>query len=360
MPPNLPPLRIGPVAVEFPVALAPMAGYTDSAFRSVCRDHHCGLVYTELTNAQALVHGSKTTFFLLEADPAERPLGAHIYGSDPALLAEAAALIGNLNRFDLIDINCGCPMRKVMRRGAGAGLMNHPEKVHAIVRAVRQAVSLPVTIKMRLGVSPKRPTGAEVAQAAEEAGAAALAIHARFAVDKHKGPPDWAALAAIKAARKIPVIGNGGIFGAEDAARMIAETGVDGVMVGRGALGNPWVFAEIHAWAAGLPWHPPSSEDLRAAIMEHFSRLLRLKTRDPRYGTGTHRPPRHTPEAGAALLFRAHLLKYLAGFEGCGAIRAGMSSVASADDIRRAADTVLGPPPGSPSHQDGGRAGQTG
>ncbi|MDI6775292.1 MAG: tRNA-dihydrouridine synthase family protein [Verrucomicrobiota bacterium] len=353
---NLPPLRIANLTVDFPVLLAPMAGYTDSAFRSICRRYHCGLAYTELVNAQALVFGSKAAFFLLarifhtpgracevsglEADPGERPLGAHIYGSDPSILARAAVLVEKLNRFDLIDLNCGCPMRKVARRGAGAGLMDHPEKVHAIIRAIRQTVSLPVTAKIRLGRSPSRPTASEVAQAAEEAGAAAVAIHARFAADKHKGPPDWEAIARVKSERGIPIIGNGGVMNVRDAVHMRAQTGADGIMVGRGALGNPWVFQEVRAYFAGQAWAPPSLAERRAVILEHLARLCRLKTRDPRYATS--RQPRLSPEVAAVMLFRAHLLKYLAGFPGAGAIRAGLNAMCAHADVERALDAVLG------------------
>jgi nifR3 family TIM-barrel protein len=337
------PFKIGSLSVDFPVALAPMAGYSDSAFRMICKRFHCGLMYTELVNSEALVRGSRATFFLLESDPAERPLGAHLYGSSPATLAEAAAMIEKLNRFDLIDLNCGCPMRKIVGKGAGAALMDNPDKVKDLLRAMTGSVSMPVTAKLRLGLSPRRLTVFDVAQAAEEGGACAIAVHTRFAADKHRGPANWKILAELKSQRKIPIIGNGGILRPSDAAGMMSETGVDAVMIGRAAIGNPWIFQEIRSFAAGRNDPPPSPEERQAVILAHFAGLIDLKKKDPRH-ENRKKPPRLSPEAAATMLFRAHLIRYVAGLKGCGAVRKSLNSLRSPEDVRAVVERALPTP----------------
>jgi len=231
MPPE--PLRIGKLTIETPVLLAPMAGYTDAAMRSLCLRSHCGLVFTEVINAEGIRHGSHRTIHLLETWPGERPVAAHLYGASPDAMAEAAAFVERTGRFDLVDVNCGCPVRKIVVKGAGVALMKDPAKIGAIVRAMRGATVLPVTVKTRLGLSPERANVAEVAQAVEEAGGAGIVVHARYAVNRHTGRADWEALAAVKAARRIPVIG-------------------------KAAVGNPWIFQEAYCLLRGEPFAPPS------------------------------------------------------------------------------------------------------
>lgn len=335
----MPPLRIGPVTIDPPVLLAPMAGYTDAAMRSLCREFHCGGSFTEVVNARGILHasGSNRTLHLLETLPGERPVAAHIYGSEPAVMAEAAARIQALDRFDFVDINCGCPVRKVVAKGAGAALIKAPEKVGAIVSAVRQAVSLPVTVKTRIGFSADRGNVADLVQAAQENGAAAISVHARLAVRKHGGEADWEALALVKSCSRIPVIGNGGVLTASDVPRMFARTGVDGVMVGRAAIGNPWVFEEIRCVLAGRPYAAHTIEEHRAIIVEHLARLIRLKTKERACRGRYHL----TPEQAAALEFRGHLLKYLAGFPDAVEARRGFSRLRSPDDVLATVDWVL-------------------
>jgi nifR3 family TIM-barrel protein len=335
---DLAPLKIGGLTIPVPVALAPMAGYTDSAFRHLCRRQGCGLVFTEVTNARGVVHGSARTLHLLECGPAERPAAAHLYGSEPDVVARAAAGAEALGRFDLIDINCGCPVRRIMARGAGAALMDDPGRVEAIVRAVKQAVSLPVTVKTRLGLSPGSEAVFQVARAVENGGGDALAVHARFVASRHSGEADWEALGRVKAACRIPVIGNGGIRGAEDALAMLRRTGVDGVMVGRAAIGNPWVFAEILARLTGAAWAPPSAAERRAVIAGHLEGLLALKRLERR----RRRRDSHTPEQAAALTFRAHLVRYLAGLPGGRDFRRALSGMDSLESVMAAVDGVLG------------------
>ena len=311
---KLNPLQIGALKIDFPVILAPMAGYTDSAFRSVCSEYGCGLSLTEMTSVIGLVRRHPRTMHILETAPNEHPIGAHLYGSDPAAMADAAAFAESLNRFDFIDINGGCPVHKIMRRGDGAGLLKDPSRMFAVVRAIRQAVKMPVTIKTRLGLSANQNNILEIARGIEEAGADALFLHARFANVRHAGAADWEALARVKAAcARMPVIGNGGIALASDVARMFKATGVDGVMIGRAALGNPWIFRDARALLAGEPWPAlPSIAERRAVIVRHLERLIHLCEMESVFRKKMRQPP----AAAACLAFRPHIVRYMRGFAG--------------------------------------------
>lgn len=330
-------MNIGRLALDIPVFLAPMAGYTDSPFRSLCREFHCGMTMTEVVNAAAVVHGSRRTMHLLETVEGERPVGAHIYGCEPGTMAEAAAIIERLGRFDLIDINCGCPVRKIVAKGAGVALMAQPERVGRIVRAITEAVTLPVTVKTRLGLKPDRPLLADVARAVEESGGSAIFIHARFALNKHSGPADWAALANVKSALNIPVIGNGGISTASDAVRMIEQTGVDGVMIGRAAVGNPWLFAEISALLAGRAYRTHSAQEHREVIARHLAAMVDLKSKERRYRRRRSLPA----DQAAALHFRAHLFRYMSGLPGSRELTRALQHINTVDGVLDAVDRVL-------------------
>jgi len=334
---ELKPFNIGNVVVDPPAVLAPMAGYTDAAMRLLCREFHCGLAMTEVVTAEGLWRGSRPSLHLLETLPAEGPVGAHIYGREPSSMAAAAVVIEKLGRFDFIDINCGCPVRKMVRRGAGVALMKEPERIGQIVSAVREAVSLPVTVKTRLGLSPNRHNVSEVAQAVEEAGGAAVFIHARYASHKHAGRPDWEALARVKRERSIPVVGNGGVEAAEDVWRMRAETGVDGVMIGRAAIGNPWIFEEVWRRSRGESIAQHSMAEHRAVIERHLERLIALVEKEQLWRRHGAMPA----EQAAARLFRGHLFKYLCGWEGWGEVRRTLSSIQSRRDVMEAVDRVL-------------------
>ena len=334
---DISPLRIGALTIPVPLCLAPMAGYTRSPFRAICRRLHCGLVFTELITAEGIVRRQPRTMHYLESLPEERPVAAHIYGSDPDALAGAARVIESLGRFDLIDINCGCPVPKVTRKGAGVALMKEPEKIHAIVRAVSQAVSLPVTIKTRLGLSRELANISEVAQAAEEGGARAIFLHARFASDGHNGPADLEALQRIKRERSIPVIGNGGITKARHASEMLRQTGVDGVMIGRAALGNPWIFEEIHCLWSGKPYSPPTNAEREAVITEHLHRLHDLMLIKDRFRRRRH----HTTEQATCRKFRGHLAKYLARMRGARNLRKHLMEMDAIEAVITAVDDIL-------------------
>ena len=333
---TLRPLQIGPLRIPFPVLLAPMAGYTDTAFRTLCLRRHAGAVFTEMVNAEGVIRGSRPTLHLLESEPDERPLAAHLYGANPESMALAAAAIEKLGRFDFIDINCGCPVRKIVAKGAGAALMKTPEKIEAIVRAVRGAVRLPVTVKTRIGYWKDKVNISEVAHAVQAGGGQAIFVHARFATSQHKGPADWEALARIKAQCAIPVIGNGGVTQPQDALDLFARTGVDGVMIGRAAVGNPWIFDEIRRLAEGEPPAPHSLAEHRAVILEHLDRLTALSRKQYR-----RRKSRLPIEDTAVLQFRGHLVRYLAGFRGFAEVRRNLQTLHTADALIRAVDGVI-------------------
>lgn len=334
---NPKPLQIGNLTVDPPTLLAPMSGYTKAPFRAICRRHHCGMVFTEVTSAKGIARRSHNSLRFLETFPGEHPIGAHIYGADIDVLMRAACVIESLGRFALIDINCGCPVPKVMNRGGGATLMRDPQKIHDIMQAVSQAVSLPVTVKTRLGLSRESANVSEVAHAAEEGGAKAITVHARFASDKHRGPADWEALKHIKAERTIPVIGNGGITKAHHALEMMEQTGVDGVMVARAAIGNPWLCDEIHHLWADQPYTPPSVEERRAIIAEHLHGLNRLIWMENRDRKSDQIPS----ESIACHRFRGHLTRYLAGTPGLKDLRRNLGEMESIEAILAAVDRIL-------------------
>jgi nifR3 family TIM-barrel protein len=318
-----------------------MAGVADAAFRLLCREFGARLSFTEVVTARGLVHGSRRTAFLLETFDGERPAAAHFYGREPEVLAEAARHAEACGRFDAIDLNCGCPVRRITNKGCGAALMAEPALIERIVRAICGAVALPVTVKTRLGLTQAHRTIADVAAAVEQGGAAALIVHARYACNHHSGPADWEELARIKARCGIPVIGNGGADSGPDARAMMERTGVDGVMIGRAAWGAPWVFREAEAALRGEPVPPPPEPEERRRIAErHFDLVLALKRRQAELKLGNWR----APESAASLLFRAHLLRYAAGLKRAGRIRRELNTMNSAAAIRDALARVFAPP----------------
>ena len=312
----LAPVQIGSLRVDWPVFLAPMAGFTDGAFRSLCLEQGCGAVVSEMVSAHGMSIGHVRTGHFLDTWGDEHPLGAQIYGSDPARMATAAARVAELGRFDFLDINAGCPMPKIRNRGDGAGLMKDPAKLAEIVRQVKAAAggALPVTVKTRIGWCADTINALETTAAAEAEGADAIFLHGRVAAVRHSGPADWKLIAEVKRARKIPVIGNGGVKVAADVFRMVRETGVDGVMVGRVALGNAWFFRDIRDLAAGRAPRLPTPDEVRAAIHEHLRREMDLMERrgskDLKLGA----------ELTACLVLRPHLVRYLRGFRGFGVL----------------------------------------
>lgn len=328
---------IGSVRVTPPIFLAPMAGYTDTAFRSICMRQGAGMCFTEVANAEGLTRGSKPTFHLLQMATLERPIAAHIYGCKPDVMARAAQIIQQLGRFDTIDINCGCPVRKIVAKGCGAALMRTPEKIEAIVKAVTSAVSMPVTVKTRIGFHHDKTQMLDIARAVEAGGASAIFVHARYAVNHHSGPADWPALAEIKQNLKIPVIGNGGISRSQDVLEMMKQAGVDGVMIGRAAVGNPWIFAEAACLLAGRPYTPPSFDQKRATILEHLNGQITLKIEERKHRRRASLPA----DQSAVLHFRGHLFRYLHGLPGFTKIKRSFQTLNTVEAVKKAVEELL-------------------
>ena len=302
---QLKPLKFGSVEIDFPVVLAPMAGYTDAAMRTLCLEHGAGAVYTELTSAEGIRRDSEKTFQVLDTAANEHPIAGHIFGCDPVAMATAAQYVEQTAQFDWIDINCGCPVRKVVSRGAGAALMKDLPLMGKIIEKVKKAVTLPVSVKTRIGFSNDTADHLEIANVVEASGADMLAIHARLAKNFHGGEADWEKLREIKQAAKIPVLGNGGVFAPEDAQQMVEVSGVDGVMIGRGAIGNPWIFEQIRN-GTGIP----ALDEKRRMMAEHLRRLVELNEMKQKTSP---RPHKYAPEEAACIQFRTHIPYYVKG-----------------------------------------------
>ncbi|MCL2151981.1 MAG: tRNA dihydrouridine synthase DusB, partial [Oscillospiraceae bacterium] len=244
-----------------------MAGVTDLAFRTVCRQFGAGLTYTEMVSAKALVYQDGKTRGLLRLGDGEHPAGAQIFGSDAGCMAEAAALALEISGADFIDINMGCPVGKVVRSGDGCALMRDPDKAMRIIKAVKESVDCPVTVKIRKGWDKGSVNAVEFSRMAQDAGVSAIALHGRTRTQMYSGKADWDIIRDVKSAIDIPILANGDVFTAEDAARILKYTGADMVMVGRGAFGNPWLFQQAEALIEGkeIPPTPPIGKRVETA-----------------------------------------------------------------------------------------------
>lgn len=267
-------MRIGGVICDSPFVLAPLAGVSDSPFRLLAREQGASLVYTEMVSADGLVRGNRATVEFCAFDPRERPIAVQLFGSDPAVMAEATRRVCGWparRRPDLVDLNLGCPVRKVVNRGAGAALLNDLPRAERIVRAMAAAGTVPVTAKIRIGWDGRSHNAAEAARVLEGAGAAAVAVHARTRAEQFGGVARWEAIAEVKRALGIPVIGNGDVRSCEDAERMLATTGCDAVMLGRAALGDPWVFRRMRAFhERGERLPPPTARERIELGLRHL------------------------------------------------------------------------------------------
>lgn len=269
-------MKIGNLELKYGVILAPMAGVTDQSFRAICREMGCELTYTEMISAKGLLYGSQRTEKLLQTHACERPCGVQIFGSDPQILADRARWIEEhyAGEVGIIDLNMGCPALKIVRNGEGSALMKNPILVGRIVEAVAKSVQLPVSIKIRKGWDDEHVNALEVARIAQQSGAAAVTVHGRTREQQYAGKADWETIAEVKSQLAIPVIGNGDIFSAQDAVRMMEETGCDGVMVARGAQGNPFIFREILAAMQGKEVVLPTVGEKLDVALAHLSAMV--------------------------------------------------------------------------------------
>ena len=294
-------MKIGSLEIANPVILAPMAGITDLPYRLIMKRFGAALVFTEMVSANGLFFNGPGTIDLLRSTPEERPLGVQLFGDDPGHLAAAARQVEP--QADLIDLNCGCPVRKVVGSGAGSALLRDPAKVAAIVAAVRRATSLPLTIKIRSGWDHDQRNYLEIARLAEAAGVDAITLHPRTKSQMFGGSADWQEIAALKQQAKVPVIASGDIFTAADALAVMAQTGCDAVMIARGGYGNPWLVRDILARLEGRMLPPPTPAERLAMASEHLGLFL-----------ATYGPARTLGHMRKHLCWYTHGLDHAAGF----------------------------------------------
>jgi tRNA-dihydrouridine synthase B len=312
--PDRPPVAIGGLRLESGAILAPLAGITNLPFRLLAREAGSALVFSEMVSADGLVYGSPNSVDLLRTRPAERPLAVQLFGADPARMAEAAAMVESAGA-DVLDINFGCSVKKVVKTGAGAALMRDPRRAEALLAAVRRAVRLPVTVKLRSGWDRSGAQALAIGKVAEGCGVDAVSIHPRTAAQKFSGRADWGVITALKRELRIPVIGNGDILCAEDAARMLAETGCDAVMVGRRAVGYPRIFTEIAGMLRGESVLSEATGE-RQAIMRRYLELS-VDCFGPQ---------------GASALMRHRLGWFTKGIRGGAALRGAAKDIRSVDE----------------------------
>ena len=339
------PLRIGPIEVDVPVVLAPMAGITNMAYRRLCREYGAGLYVCEMITSRALVERTPVSMQLIQHHESETPRSIQLYGVEPNTVAEAASILVGEDRADHIDLNFGCPVPKVTRKGGGAAL---PWKLdlfkELVTKTVRAAGDVPVTVKMRKGIDSDHLTYLDAARIARDAGVAAVSLHARTANEHYSGQADWSAIATLKeTVTDIPILGNGDIWSAADALRMVDETGADGVVVGRGCLGRPWLFGDLAAAFRGEDVGAmPSLGDVATAFRRHTELLVEF------FGSEEH----------GCRDARKHVSWYFKGYPIGGDVRSALSMASSLQEI----DDLLGtlgdaPYPGAPAEGQRGRSG---
>lgn len=271
------PLKIGSVTLPNNLILAPMAGVTDLPFRLLCKEQGAGLLCMEMVSAKAILYKNRNTESLLEIDPRENPVSLQLFGSDPEIISKIAHQIED-RPFDILDLNMGCPVPKIVNNGEGSALMKNPKLAGEIIRQTVKAIDKPVTVKIRKGFDDEHINAVEMAKIAEDAGAAAVAVHGRTREQFYSGRADWNIIRQVKEAVSIPVIGNGDLLTAEDVIAMEAQTGCDGFMIARGAQGNPWIFRQIlHYFETGEHLAKPTLEEVTQMILRHARMMLEFK-----------------------------------------------------------------------------------
>ena len=270
-------MKIGNVNIENNVVLAPMAGVTDLPFRLLCKEMGCGMLYSEMVSAKAILYGNKNTDDLLKVTPAENPIAVQLFGSDPEIMADIAKRLEERS-FDTIDVNMGCPVPKIVNNGEGSALMKNPLLVGQIVEAMAKAVKKPVTVKIRAGFNDEMLNAPEIAHIIEESGGTAVAVHGRTREQYYSGHANWDIIRQVKERVSIPVIGNGDILTGDDAIRMFDETNCDAVMIGRGSRGNPWIFSQVSAYLKdGTRMNKPTNDEVCDMILRHARMLIEAK-----------------------------------------------------------------------------------
>lgn len=308
-------MQIGNLKLENRLIMAPMAGITNMPFRVIVRGMGAGLVFTEMVSAMGLTLKAKRTLQYLKSVPAEKPLGVQIFGSDPDVMARAADMAVEAGA-DMVDLNMGCPVKKVVKTGAGASLLKDPGKVRQVVSSVRKTCQVPLTVKIRAGWSPEKTVACEIARVIEDCGADAITVHPRFASQGYSGKAEWSLIGKVKEKVKVPVIGNGDIMDPSDALNMMRLTGCDGVMIGRAAVRKPWIFRQILQLEKGLPVQEPDLSERRSIIMKHYD-LLQDSMNEYR----------------AALCMRGVLIHYTKGLPGSGRFREGFSRIKDLESL---------------------------
>lgn len=317
-------LTIGNVTLDNRVILAPMAGVTDLPFRLLCREQGAGLICMEMVSAKAIFYNNKNTEELMEIHPDERPVSLQLFGSDPDIISEMAKKIEE-RPFDILDLNMGCPVPKVVNNHEGSALMKEPKLVEEILTKLVKAIHKPVTVKIRKGFDEDHVNAVEIAKIAESCGVAAIAVHGRTRQQYYSGKADWEIIAAVKDAVKIPVIGNGDVDGPDAAAALLAQTGCDGVMIGRAAQGNPWIFREVvHFLETGEYLPRPQACEKREMILRHSALLTKVKG-----------------EYTAVREMRKHLSWYTVGMPHSAKFRQTINTLESMEELTAAVEMIF-------------------